>query len=435
MTHPVCATPKISSSIYLGLILALVVSTASLVLAAGSERQTLGVATSPFGWNRVIVIYALSTLILSWWMARRLTSVRATPSQSRTKVVWCIVGIGISGLTVLTGPAAGYVLDEFQAGPMLRGAGRILWCVVLQVPWLMFATAVMQTLERRPLFSTGNLLMLGLMTAIGVPVSFLAVFLDEQTHQAHRYWHEMKIVKARRIVQRLYDVGSTRPLGERESDGGSSAKRVVTPREALADLEAGARFFEENVRLRSAPRDLTDQEVLELGSCYVALDKLDEAVAALEPVSKRDPWAALRLAELYRLMDRKQACQTSAEQALQLAQRLRPDDATEIRENENLQFAAYEMLVALAGERADYALAEGLLREALERLPSRRADVDGRLAKHFEFMGDFSQAAEHQARAASGNPEQYAPPDALWRNVLSHGAPVGLARPKSSRYK
>jgi tetratricopeptide (TPR) repeat protein len=301
----------------------------------------------------------------------------------------------------------------------------------------MLAIALRRTPERRPqsYFSTGNLLILGLVTAIGVPVSFLAVFLDEQTIQAHRYWQEMRIVKAQRIVQRLCDVGSTRPLGQREVDGGSSAKQVdVSPRKALTDLRAGARFFEEKARVLTSG-DVTDQRILELVSCYTALDKLEEAVAALKPVSQRDPWAALRLAELYGQLGRKQDCQATAERVLQTAQRVKPKNATEVQENENLQFGAYEMLVVLAGERADYAMAESLLWDAFERLPGRRADVHGCFIKHFEFIGDFTQAVAHQARAANANPEQYSPPESVWRKVLSHGAPVGLARPQSSRYK
>jgi hypothetical protein len=289
--------------------------------------------------------------------------------------------------------------------------------------------------KRRPAyyFSTGNLLILGLVTAIGVPASFLTVFLDEQTSQARRFWQEMKVTSAQRIVQRLCDIGSARPLGQRAASDGTLGGRVdVTPRHALADLKLSVQFLEAKID-RLTTMELTDRQVLELASCYIALDRLQEAVAAIEPLGQRDPRAALRLADLYRQLGRKQECQAAAERVLQLAQRTHLDD--DIQAMENVQFGAYETLVVLAGERADYATAERLLREALEHLPGRRADVHGYLTKHFEFTGDFSQAIAHQKEAADADPERYSPPEALWRQVLSHGAPVGLARPNSSRYR
>ena len=436
VTQPVDTAPTGSSRVWLASGSAFVASTALLILAAGSERQTLGVATSPFGWNRVIVIYSFSSLMLSWSIARLLMNWTSTEHLSSRKSVWYILILLIGGFTLIAGPTVGQVLSELQTGEVARAVCRILWCVLLQIPWLMLAVSVKREPERHLThrFSTWHLLILGLVAAIGIPFSFLAVFLDEQTIQAHRYWQETKIVNAQRIVQRLCDVGSIRPIGQREMVGQSGKSEDVTPRQALSDLRAGARFFEEKQRLL-AVGDLTDQRVMDLVTCYIALDRLDEAVAAIEPLSRRDPRAALRLADLQRQLGRAQDCQATAERVLQLAERLKRDNATDVERMENLQFGAYEMLVVLAGERADYAMAERILHDALEHLPSRRADVHSNLTKHFEFIGDFSKAAVHQTKAAHANPERYSAPDALWKKMLSSGAPVGLARPKSSRYQ
>ncbi len=158
-------------------------------------------------------------------------------------------------------------------------------------------------------------------------------------------------------------------------------------------------------------------------------------MTAIEPLSQRDPRAALRLADLYRQLGRWEDCQASAKRVLELAERLKRDNATDVEGIEDVQFDAYEMLVVLAGERADYETAERILWDALEHLPSRQADVHANLTKHFEFIGDFPKAAVHQAKAAHADPDQYSPPDAMWKKMISSGAPVGLARPKSSRYQ
>ncbi len=44
-------------------------------------------------------------------------------------------------------------------------------------------------------------------------------------------------------------------------------------------------------------------------------------------------------------------------------------------------------------------------------------------------------ARQHQQQAAQLDPDRYSSPDSLLRKMLSAGSPVGLARPKSSRYQ
>ncbi len=63
---------QIDKSVAAGLFLAVAVSIGALHWGAGPDRQVLGLAISPFGWKRLIVIQALATLMLSWWSARML---------------------------------------------------------------------------------------------------------------------------------------------------------------------------------------------------------------------------------------------------------------------------------------------------------------------------------------------------------------------------
>jgi tetratricopeptide (TPR) repeat protein len=415
-----------------GLTLAAVVSIAALSLAAGPERRTAGLAPVPFGWYRVIVVHAVANLFLSWYVARMLTLWRPALAVRWKAVVWMVVGLAVGGMTVIAGGALQGFFEAFGADYLVRLLQRIVWCTVLQVPWCMAGAAAGGGAPggRRYAIPAGHLLGLAVMTTVGVPVSYLAIFLEQQTLQAHQQWQQGQLVQAERLVQRLCDVGSSISLGTRPASGDATRPPVdVTPPMALADLKGMIALMTEQVGALAATGN-SESNRLQLALGYLALDRPADAAATLAPLAERSPRAALVLAQINRQRRQFDATRRWAEKVLAI---VGPPPTSE--EDQDIALQAYDLLAILAGEKGDYATAERYLLEALKRLPARRADIDFRLGKHYEIAGDFPRALDHLRTAAESDPQRYEQPEGLLTKMLSTGAPVGLARPKSSRYR
>jgi tetratricopeptide (TPR) repeat protein len=337
------------------------------------------------------------------------------------------------------GPVVANYLASIQVDSIGRTAVRIVWCMALQIPWMLLVSSVFRSAQQYSpfLLPLKHLLAIGTLTAFAVPASFLAVFLEEQTLAAQRSWQELKVGQAIQTIQRLADVGSKRAITVQVAgDEHQPQTTQMLPAEAIEHLRLSVIYFAERAAAleRLVARDHSFASRHELVSCYIALDRIDAAITVLEAMSQEDVRAALRLARVLAPLDRPDACRAAAEQALELAKRAPDDPGRAESDIEQQCYSAYEILVVLAGERGDFTEAERLLRAAHRELPTQRAAIDAFLARHFEFLGDYAQAAIHQRQAAEAAPDQYAPPDKVWKSVLSHGAPVGLARPKSSRY-
>ena len=219
-----------SAAVWVGVTLAALVSTVALAAAAGHDRRSVGLATSPFGWNRLIVMHTLASLPLAWWCARTLADWIPDLKQRWLTAVWCVIGLIVVWLTIVAGVMAGSMLESSQAGYAFRLMWRVAWCLALQVPWCMVGLAAVRGVTPRPVFSAQNLLALGLLTALGVPLSFMPVFLDQQTVLAQGQWQQAKLSDAWLLVQRLCDVGSTQSLGQRSVSGADGqAWEEVTP--------------------------------------------------------------------------------------------------------------------------------------------------------------------------------------------------------------
>lgn len=415
-----------------GLSLAAVVSIAAISLAAGAERRAAGLGPVPFGWYRVIVVQAVANLFLSWYVARMLTLWRPALAVPWKAVVWMVVGLAVGGMTVIAGEALQGLFEALGGDYVVRLLQRIVWCTVLQVPWCMAGAAAGGGAAggRRDAIPAGHLLGLAVMTTVGVPVSYLAVFLEQQTLQAHQQWQQGQLVQAERLVQRLCDVGSSISFGMRPASDDATRPPVdVTAAIALADLKEMVALMKEQVSELAATGS-SESNRLQLAQGYLALDRPADATTTLAPLAERSPRAALVLAQINRQRGQFDAARRWAEKVLAIIGR-----APASAENQEIALQAYDLLAILAGEKGDYATAEHYLLEALDQLPARRAEIHFRLGKHYEIAGNFPRALDHLRQAAESDPQRYAQPEGLLTKMLSTGAPVGLARPKSSRYR
>ena len=437
MASPPPFALKTRAAVVQGPVLAAAVSIGALLLAAGPDRRVLGLAPAPFGWNRLIVIHALATLMASWYLARLLQERIAPPGKPRGRTfAWALLGLVVAGLTVVAGGLPERILDSLEAGYETRFLVRVVWCAVLQMPWCLAALAAQPAgAKPRCLFSPPHGLLLAGVTAVGIPASFLAVFVEQQTEMAIQAWRQERFAEARRYVQRLVDVGSRSSLGQRPGPSGRpGAVQVVTPRRALADLQNAVQFVQQQIG-QTAAAEPTDRLRLARAHGYLALDKVSAAIAELEPVAARDPTAALTLAQIYARQGRTTASATWARKALELARAVKPAEAAAAKANREVQFRALKMLAVAAGEQADFKQAEAYLLEALDQFPEHQAEIHDRLGKHYEYIGELRRALAHQQRAAELAPDKYPRPEGMVAKMISTGAPVGLARPKSSRYK
>ncbi len=438
-------TTNVSLSSLAGPALAALVSITALWMAAGIERQAIGLAVSPFALHRMIVVHALATLPLSWTLARALLTIAPVLKSRWMMFLWVAVGVLIVCATVGGGGFVEHGLNSGRSGYAVRLLVRVLWCLLLQTPCYLAAQAAAGAARKQPnSFALGHLLLIAGVVAVAVPVSYVEVLLDRQTAEAMTLWREFRILKAQRAVQRLYDLGSTRSFGATQKLGTANSARESTgdevrPALAWVQLQSTVEYLEGEVqRLRAG--EPTEAQRISLAQYLVALDRTEEAKEVLAPLAGHDPTAAIRLAKIFQAEGdtaaaegRLQTALKLAQAALKLAQAARADQLTE--ENIRIQAQAYDLLARSAGERADYGAAEQYCLEAIERLPSCRADFHYRLGRHYEFVGRPFRAVEHLQLAAELDPQQYDPPQSPAVKFFSSGTPIGLFRPASSRYK
>ncbi len=220
--------------------------------------------------------------------------------QRNKVVVWIAIGLLLAALTFYAGRVVEAFVETVEAGYFTRHIVRILWCVVLQLPWCLWGLTLAATHEptRPPRFSTRSLLSLGLVTAIGVPISFLSVFVKDQTRSARDGWQQRQFRNAQRSVQRLCDIGSSLSLGERTPAGGGYRRSVpIEPRRALDDLGQAVRYTEQRIEQLNAT-SLTDAARLELAESHRSLGQDAQAEQVLAPLAERVPSAALTMAEI-----------------------------------------------------------------------------------------------------------------------------------------
>jgi len=310
--------PRLSRGHFVGLLFATVLSIGALIGAADADRRSIGVAIVPFGWQRLIVIHSLATLMLSWWLARILQ--RCQPKWQRRTSCWVYgaVGVAMAALTFFFGSHPAIVLEGSEPSYAWRMLARILWCAALQTPWCVvgFELSRADGASRPPLFSSANLFALAAITALGVPLSFLSVFLNQQAAVARDAWSRWKLADARVLVQRLKDVGCSTSLGERPTarDRGGVTTQI-TPARALADLQAACQIVKRQIDAMMA-KPVRDEERRKLAQCYLALNRHDQAETILRPLADRDALVALDLARLLRERDRPEESRTWAATAL-----------------------------------------------------------------------------------------------------------------------
>jgi len=416
----------------IGPIVAVAVSIAVLFLAGGLLGGSTDVAISPFGYHRVIVVHALTSLLLSWSIAGLLV-----PSQRSFGVTaaWLAGGSGVLLLTIAFGRQVGIELDHAEIGYLGRMPVRVLWCVALQLPWCVFArsierpTSTQKPTPTRTVGSIVNRFALALVVALVIPYGYINTLTQKQTEIAKSLWQKERMVKALPVVRRLCAIGSPRSFGvSRTPDG---RRQTVSARSASETLRQAIDYYSEEVRLlQSGPLD--DPQRIRLAERLSSLGRLDEAQAALQPIASRHVVAAVIMAQTYQEQFQLSEGSRWYETAIRLARSTTPANPTEAAMLVEIQKRAYNALAGNARELRQFERAVGYYNEAIDRLPSHRAYFHYQLGRYYKEVGAPVRSAEHLGKAHELSPNEYGRADSVLVGVLSTGTPVGIFAPSAS---
>jgi tetratricopeptide (TPR) repeat protein len=354
---------------FAGALLALLVPGLALLGAAGPDRAADGLAVSPFGWPRVIVIHLIATLPLSLVLAGRLPAGRG----------WAIAAAGLGALLALAtfaaGPLVGAWLDMAEAGRAGRFVARGLWCLALQMPWCLAGLALA---ARPPRPVPAAAWLLAALAAIAPPAVYAATAAENWARQAATALDDGRLRRAEIILTGLADLGRDTPVN------GARAQVARTLRSVRAAVE------------RPLPPDAPPTARLEYARNLAVLDRLAEAADLLAPLTGQSADAALLRATALQKLTRYDESDRDYRAALAL---LADNDRTappRVEAYEGLAFNA-----RAAGRPAD---AEAAYREALARVPAAGAYLHLQLARHYKAGGRPNRAIEHLQEAVRLDP-------------------------------
>ncbi|MBN2296314.1 MAG: tetratricopeptide repeat protein [Pirellulales bacterium] len=435
---------KIPLPMLIALPVALMFSIGPLVLA-GNSQEPGSLAVAPFGWNRVVVVHAITALPLSWILS--LAASRAWPMLRRrwTVLLWTIAGVDIAGLTIFAGNFVSQELAAHDAGSITRLVLRITWCLLLQIPWCLAALAMQKpefvspadsNINLRYPLTIANFICWSLVVAIVIPISFVNGLTASQATIAREHWRALRIEKARQIVLRLFDVGSTQSLGSSENNTANNShnnmmQRDILSKQALKMLNENVEFLSTQIKALRAGA-LTESQQLLLGKYYAALDRNTQACEMIELLAHTNAEAAVTLGEIEQRQGHWQAANQWFIKAIDLARQEKSHDPDTVAENKKLQTFAYDALARGARELKQFEQAEAFYHEAIEELPNRAAHFHAQLALHCDLGGRPAEAIVHQLKAHELDPNQHSAPASLTTKIFSNSTPVGIFAPAAS---
>jgi len=377
-------------------LLAVVVPGAALWLATagqGSERA----AVSPFGWDRLMAVQVLSTLPASWMAAREIR--RRLPRQGRgAAIAFAAVGIVVAVATGVFGSALGPLMDDGNAGTVLRLTCRVAWCFALGLPWCLTAEmmeaggptsrAVDDLPHRRHALAT---FALAVLVAAGPPAAYTAHLIGKQSTLANDLLQRQRLVRAEPVVAALRDVGSAEPLANQ------------TPVICLRQLTTAISQIE-MILAQPQASPSTTASTIERAAALTMLDRLTEATRLIKPLSAQDPQATLLLAAIMQQGENWQASTDEYRHALTLLSETSAVDAQSIA----ARVRAYNGIAFNARELKRYQEAEESYLEGLRLVPTAQAHFHFQLGRHYQLAGRPLKSAEHLQTAAQLDPTNYA---------------------------
>ena len=232
---------------------------------------------------------------------------------------------------------------------------------------------------------------LAMLVAVGLPASYTADLIRRQTKTANDMLQRQTIVRAAPVIAALRDVGSDKPVANQ-----SPAACLQPLMTSISRLEV------ELARPIGSP--LSAEATIERAAALAMLDRLPEATRLMEPLSVRNPQAALLLAAILQQREDWQASSDGYRHALELLDGLPADDV----QSAAMRVRAYNGIAFNARELKHYQEAEATYLEGLRLIPAARAHFHFQLGMHYQLAGRPLKSAEHMQAAARIDPANYA---------------------------
>ena len=394
----------------IGLIIAALISIASLLFVVDVERWSMGMTTAPFGWQRLTLVHCLASLPVAWLISEWLARLVPRSKSHLFSACFGIVGIGIASWTVVSGGTVGQFLDANGLTSIPRLIVRTLWPVILQIPVCLSVLLLSgnRVDVRESKWTTTALCVLVLSISIVVPATYLIPFSDQQAKIADDLMAKQRTVNAVRVLQRLADVGVDRSF--RFIDTRTKQNVEMSTGEALAvQRKEIERRIARISQLQATEKTLADH--LELADHLSALDLTAEATDVLKPIASNDIRAAMEFGKLLQVEEKWQESSRWFQRALEQM----PTMSLEAEEAAKTQSQIFAALARNARELKQYDEVEKIYLDALEIVPSRSAFFHAQLARHYEDGGRKLKAREHEIRAFEIAPSEHQlPPSTLF---------------------
>ena len=357
---------------------ALCVPSWTLIWSSASLVAQRPEPVGPFAYPAVAVFSTCSVLPLAWLLCR---AARVAPARrSLQYLLYCCLG-SVVGLVTLR---FGHVVESLITTDafLYRHLVRVFWCLLLTCPWMlaMHAAVGVEYAWHRSWIDWAIVACLA-----GLLPAFYAIHLsDSETRQCERYLRSQRVLRALETCDRLYQLGSSQPIGE-------------LPVPALR-MELTQRVLDIQQTIQSISQN--GNQPMVLAEHYLMLDDYDAAREALEHVPDQDPRAALKLATILQYQERWADCDEQLQRTLELLDGENKRD----QEMQDMRVEVIRRRVDCLRQQKQFRAAESVLQEALRSETDAQATFHFELGRHYQMGGRPWEAAEQFQLAGEADP-------------------------------
>lgn len=361
-----------------GVVVAVVLPAAALHSLTIEERLPAGLTAAPFGWPRLLVAHLAAAVPLGFVLAGWMNDRPRNRRPAERIYGWLAAALVVTGFAVVGMSSLANILDGVGADLIARVLVRSAVSTALVTPWVGVALALANSAGRASRLQAAA----ALLVATLPPGVYAARLVDVRSASMDTFASTGRIVRARAMLSGLNDIVGSPSL-------------VARRRKLDHDIDAATKGVAKELSPKaSASARLTRAFV------FIQLDRTADAEAILAPLSKSDSTAALLLGAVYRDQRRWADAERTYRRVLEV---LLPNTDQDLKEEECA--TAYEGLAeSLRGLKRSVESSE-IYREALMRLPGKRAYFHFQLGLQEANLGRSAMALGHFAEAVRLDPK------------------------------
>jgi tetratricopeptide (TPR) repeat protein len=308
------------------------------------------------------------------------------------------MGVGAAIAILASIVSAGLGGDLVDTSFTLRAIYRVFWCVLLELPW---CCAFARTNRESDQYVPGRLdLGLALAAALVLPGAYALHVADEETKRIEGMLEHGRVLKARAALELVRQLGAHEPIRIKNRDYVEQNMSIAELRKYLdTEIERSTEIVKSPLPW-SAPLAYKLEQCRRLGM----LDRCEEAERQLRPLASTDLDAKWLLGWVLQERERWDESSASIREVLEARVGKADSDPRALERS----LACFNELAYNARGKGDYAAAEAIYFEALDRLPSSAgAYFHFLLGQHYSKGGRPASAIEHLRQAADLDPVKY----------------------------